>query len=54
MVLKGFSARLRSLGSGTGPQTPAPLGAASCGHTVRVNHQGQPLSRAISAPALAA
>lgn len=35
------------LGSGTGPQTPMPHGAASCGHDRFAHTQGQPLSRAI-------
>ena len=45
---------LRSLGSGTGPQTPTPYGAASCGHYALACHQGQLLTRATSAPAPAA
>jgi hypothetical protein len=44
---------LKSLGSGTGPQTPLPHGAASCGHDAHARTQGQLLPRATisSAPA---
>ena len=45
---------LRSLGSGTGPQTPTPYGAASCGHYALAGHQGQLLTRASTVPAPAA
>jgi hypothetical protein len=45
---------LTSLGSGTGPQTPTPHGAASCGHYALASHQGQLLLRATVSPALAA
>ena len=46
---------LRSLGSGTGPQTPTPFGVASCGHDALACHQGQLLlTRASTVPAPAA
>lgn len=45
---------VKSHGSGTGPQTPRPYRAASCGHDALVSHQGHLLPRATSLPALAA
>ena len=49
-----LSIELKTFGSGTGPQTFEPDRAASCGHTARVNHQGQPLPQANCVPAPAA
>jgi hypothetical protein len=45
---------LKSHGSGSGPQTPAPPRVASCGHHALAFDQGQPLSQAIILPAFAA
>lgn len=44
---------LKSHGSGTGPQTPTPTGAASCGHADHARTQGLSLPRAILSPAFA-
>lgn len=45
---------LKPLGSGTGPQTPPPHGAASCGHDAHARTPGQLLPRATVSPAPAA
>jgi hypothetical protein len=42
---------LKSLGSGTGPQTPTPHGAAPCGHDAYASYQGHLLPRATISPA---
>ncbi len=54
MPSRSLSVELKTLGSGTGPQTPTPYGAASCGHDALARHQGQLLPRATILPALAA
>lgn len=41
---------LKPLGSGSGPQTPTPHGAASCGHAAHAHTQGLSLPRAMLSP----
>lgn len=54
MPQRRLIAQLKSHGSGTGPQTPTPHGAASCGHAVHARTPGQLLGRATVSPAPAA
>ena len=46
MALQCLTVQLKFVGSGTGPQTHMPYGAASCGHDALACHQGQLLTRA--------
>lgn len=41
MALHCLTAQLRFVGSGTGPQTLMPHGAASCGHDAHAHTPGQ-------------
>ena len=51
MPSRSLSVELKTFGSGTGPQTLGPFGAASCGHCALVFHQGHLLPRATISPA---
>lgn len=54
MALQRPPVALTSHGSGTGPQTPMPHRAASCGHDAHAHTQGHLFQRATFLPALAA
>ncbi len=50
MARQRLLVELKFHGSGTGPQTPRPHGAASCGHAAHAHTQGLSLPRAMLSP----